>query len=62
MTIAENKEASKLCFQKVNGKILLTLTKNELIKKIFKILRGSALNLAETIEKLKVCSGIESLP
>jgi hypothetical protein len=39
-------------------KALLTFTKDELIKKPYKFLGGSASNLAEAIEKLKSPSSI----
>jgi len=49
----DEEEANKLRTQKVNGRALLTLTKDDLLKEPYKILGGPASNLAEAIEKLK---------
>ena len=54
----EERYAKALKDQEVDGRALLTLTKDDLLKEPYKILGGPAANLAQAIEKLKTPIGI----
>ena len=55
--IVDEEEAQKLVVQKVDGSALLLLTKEDLVKKPYRIAGGPAANLAAAIEKLRAPTG-----
>ena len=55
--IVDEEEAQKLMVQKVDGKFLLLLTEEKLVKHPYNIAGGPAAGLAAAIEKLRAPKG-----